>query len=176
MKCSAFLTICGLLATAAVAQDFSGSGEIHLINSTNFDSASLDNRIGCLDARGGFSRSNCATFTRLDVYPNSLSSRVGNCSFTDASQPANTDNPYGAHSYAFHCRPDFAASISETLYTVKGFKQTYLCHGDINCFYDVKNLPDVDVTTPVWEYLWGSQQVSIPAGHTQVLWYWNKTS
>ncbi|KAI1370506.1 hypothetical protein F4677DRAFT_350829 [Hypoxylon crocopeplum] len=175
MKCTAYtVLLAAVTAVAAVAQDFSGSGQIYVINSTNFDTATPDQAIGCLDATGAFSASNCATFTKLPNYPQTLISAAGNCSFTDPTQPANTDNKYGSRSYAFHCRPSYSSTISDSLYTVNGFKYTFLCHGDINCFYDVKTMPSRNLTTSVWEYLWGSQQESIAVGHTQVLWYWKK--
>ncbi|KAL7623118.1 hypothetical protein AAE478_006797 [Parahypoxylon ruwenzoriense] len=175
MKASTALLSLSAVVPAAVAQDFSGSGQIYLVNGSSFTTATPDLTIGCLDATGAFSEFDCATFTKLDTYPNTLSSSVGNCSFTDATQPTNADSPYGGRSYAWHCRPDYAASVSDSLYTVKGFNYPFLCHGDINCYYDVKNLPTDSVNTPVWEYLWGAQQASIPTGHTQVLWLWQKT-
>ncbi|KAI2606358.1 uncharacterized protein GGS25DRAFT_533434 [Hypoxylon fragiforme] len=183
MKClSTFYTALYVAASTSVvsAQDFSGSGEIHIINSTDFGSATPAESIGCLDVNGAFTTSldsGCATFTRLAQSPGTVSTDAGNCSFTDASQPANTDNPYGANSYAWHCRPDFAAAATDSLYTVKGFNYPFLCHGDINCYYDVKNnMISRNGTAPVWGYVWGSRQTTIPAGHSQVLWYWKQTS
>ncbi|KAI1400589.1 hypothetical protein F4819DRAFT_460886 [Hypoxylon fuscum] len=177
MKFTAYTTICALFATVSVlAQDFSGSGQIYVLNSTSFSTATPDESIGCLDVTGAFSESNCATFTKLNAYPNTLSSSAGNCSFTDSSMPANTDSKYGSKSYAWHCRADYVATVSDSFYTVQGFNYPFLCHGDTNCYYDVKALPTEDVTTPTWEYLWGSQQQTVPAGHTQVLFLWNQTA
>ncbi|KAI6084619.1 hypothetical protein F4821DRAFT_167027 [Hypoxylon rubiginosum] len=176
MKFTIYTTLCAVFATAVVAQDFSGSGQIYVINNTDWKTATPDQSIGCLDARGSFSEDNCATFTKLGVYPNTLSTSVGNCSFTDSTQPANTDNAYGSHSYAWHCRPSFSATVTDSFYTIKGLPYPFLCHGDSNCFFDVKNLPTRNVTMPAWEYIWGSKQTSIPAGHTQVMFYWQKTA
>ncbi|KAI1086046.1 hypothetical protein F5B19DRAFT_498728 [Rostrohypoxylon terebratum] len=174
MKCTSYITLGALFATAAVAQDFSGTGQIFVINSTSFADANPSQSIGCLDATGAFSVDNCATFTKLKTA--SVASEIGNCTFTDSSQPANTDNVYGANSYAWHCLGGYSANIYDGLYTVNGFKYTFLCHGDTDCYYDVKQLPSSDTTTPVWSFIWGSRQTSVPAGHTQVMWYWNKTS
>ncbi|KAI2463649.1 hypothetical protein F4781DRAFT_110546 [Annulohypoxylon bovei var. microspora] len=176
MKCTAYITLGALFATAAVAQDFSGSGQIFILNSTSLGGASPSDRIGCLDATGAFSLDDCATFTKSNTSPLSISSIVGNCTFADASQPANTDNVYGAQSYAWHCLDDYAAVTTDQLYTVNGFNYPFLCHGDTDCYYDIKQVPSGDATAPVWGYVWGSQQTSVPAGHTKVMWYWNKTS
>lgn len=119
MKFTIYTTLCAVFATAVVAQDFSGSGQIYVINNTDWKTATPDQSIGCLDARGSFSEDNCATFTKLGVYPNTLSTSVGNCSFTDSTQPANTDNAYGSHSYAWHCRPSFSATVTDSFYTIK---------------------------------------------------------
>ncbi|KAI0106540.1 hypothetical protein F4776DRAFT_645671 [Hypoxylon sp. NC0597] len=176
MKCTAAITLGALCASAAVAQDITGSGHIYVINSTDFQTASPSDSIGCLDVTGAISVSDCATFTRLAVYPLSLSTAAGNCSFTDSSQVANTDNIYGQQSYAYHCRPDYVATAYDQLYTVTGFNYPFLCHNDANCFYDIKELPSEDASKPVWPFVWGSEQVSVPAGHTKVMWYWDKTA
>ncbi|KAI0836708.1 hypothetical protein F5Y06DRAFT_101317 [Hypoxylon sp. FL0890] len=176
MKCTSVITLGALFASAALAQDFSGSGQIWVINSTDFNTASPADSIGCLDVTGALSDSDCATFTQLSVYPHSISTAAGNCSFTDSTQVANTDNVYGQQSYAYHCREDYAATVYDELYTVSGFNYPFLCHGDRNCFYDIKDLPSDTVNTPVWSYVWGSGQLSVPAGHTKVMWYWDKTS
>ncbi|KAI1418391.1 hypothetical protein F5Y13DRAFT_149083 [Hypoxylon sp. FL1857] len=176
MKCTAVIALGALFASAAVAQDFSGSGHIYVINSTNFQTASPADSVGCLDATGALSVADCATFTRLNTYPLTLSSDAGNCTFTDSSQVANIDNVYGKQSYAYHCRADYVATVYDELYTVNGFNYPFLCHGDSNCFYDIKELPSDDATKPVWPFVWGSEQLSIPAGHTKVMWYWEKTA
>ncbi|KAI2776344.1 hypothetical protein F4815DRAFT_449396 [Daldinia loculata] len=177
MKFIVYTAFCALVATtAALPEDISGSGQIYVINSTEFQNASPADSIGCLDAKGAFSESDCATFTRLDTYPNTLSSSAGNCTFTDSTQPANTDNVYGSRSYSYFCREDYEASIADILYTINGFNYPFLCHGDANCFYDVKTIPRNKTIAPVWEYVWGSQQTGVPKGHTQVMWYWKKIS
>ncbi|KAI1658065.1 hypothetical protein F4813DRAFT_53091 [Daldinia decipiens] len=177
MKFTVYTAFCALVATtAALPQDISGSGQIYVINSTDFQNASPADSIGCLNAQGGFSESDCATFTRLDTYPNTLSTSSGNCTFSDSTQPANTDSVYGSRSYSYFCREDYASSVTDSLYTINGFNYAFLCHGDRNCFYDVKTIPSDSTIAPVWEYVWGSQQTGIPEGHTQVMWYWNKNS
>ncbi|KAI0885897.1 uncharacterized protein GGS22DRAFT_162244 [Annulohypoxylon maeteangense] len=177
MKCTSYITLGALFAAiTVVAQDFSGSGQIFILNSTSLGGATPADRVGCLDSTGAVTLDNCATFTKLSSYPLTISSEVGNCTFADSSQPANTDNVYGANSYAWHCLDDYAATTSDQLYTVKGFTYPFLCHGDIDCYYDIKLIPSSDATAPVWSYVWGSRQTSVPAGHTKVMWYWNKTS
>ncbi|KAI8957071.1 hypothetical protein F5Y11DRAFT_106035 [Daldinia sp. FL1419] len=176
MKFANYTVFCAVLATTALAQDISGSGQIYVINSTDFQNASPADSIGCLNARGGFSESDCATFTRLDTYPHTLSTSTGNCTFRDSTQPANTDNAYGSKSYSYFCREDYEASVTDSLYTIDGLDYSFLCHGDMNCFYDVKIIPRDETIAPVWEYVWGSQQMEIPKGHTQVMWYWKKIS
>ncbi|OTB00845.1 hypothetical protein M426DRAFT_323958 [Hypoxylon sp. CI-4A] len=177
MKIASSISACAVFATAAVAQHLSGSGQIYLLNSTNLGTATMSQIIGCLDATGAFTQLNCATFNRLSDYPRTLYTSVGNCSFSDASQPANTDNAYGSKSYAWHCRPDYVATIADSAYPVAQSKDvSFLCHGDEHCFYDVKYLPSNNVTRPVWDYVWGSRQPSIPTGHTKVVWYWKKTN
>jgi hypothetical protein len=59
----------------------------------------------------------CATFEFRDTYPNGISSSAGNCSFTDSSQPANTDSRYGAGSYAWSCWTHEAV-VTDQVYTV----------------------------------------------------------
>ncbi|OTA90002.1 hypothetical protein M434DRAFT_398322 [Hypoxylon sp. CO27-5] len=176
MKCTAVTALGALFASAAVAQDITGSGHIYVINNTDFNTASPADGIACLDVTGALTLSDCAIFTRLPDYPRSLSTSAGNCSFTDSSQVANTDSVYGAKSYAWHCRPDYVTTNSDSLYTVTGFKYPFLCHDDANCFYDIKELPTEDATQPVWRFLWGGEQWSVPEGHTKVTWYWDKTA
>ncbi|KAI1205166.1 uncharacterized protein F4807DRAFT_444207 [Annulohypoxylon truncatum] len=177
MKCTSYAALGAIFAaTAAVAQDFSGSGQIWIINSTSLGGATPAESIGCLDATGALSLDDCATFTKLSTYPLTVSSEAGNCTFDDSSQPANTDSVYGAHSYAWHCLDGYVATTSDQLYTINGMNYPFLCHADTDCYYDIKLLPSSDTTAPVWSYLWGSQQTSVPAGHTKVMWYWNKTS
>ncbi|OTA70021.1 hypothetical protein K449DRAFT_380045 [Hypoxylon sp. EC38] len=103
MKCTAITALGALFASAAVAQDITGSGHIY-------------HRLP--HVTGALTLSDCAIFTRLPDYPRSLSTAAGNCSFTDSSQVANTDSVYGAKSYAWHCRPDYVTTNSDSLYTV----------------------------------------------------------
>ncbi|KAI1466160.1 uncharacterized protein F4812DRAFT_98914 [Daldinia caldariorum] len=173
MKFLSYTSLCALLATTAVAQLTDGKGEIHVVKSTSLKDALPANSIGCLDAKGGFTETDCATFTISDNGPNTLflSSDAGNCTFSDTTQPANTDSRYGSKAHAFVCREDYKVANVDAFYGIDGL-DNFLCRGNIDCFYDTKIVDGA--ASPVWEFFWGSYQYGVPAGHTQVMWYWNK--
>ncbi|KAI5861169.1 hypothetical protein GGS23DRAFT_156753 [Durotheca rogersii] len=163
-----------LLASAGgtAAQVFEGQGHIAVLNSTDFASATAADTIGCLNAAGGLTAApdGCAVFRKATT---AIVSADGNCTFRDSSQPTNSDSQYGSRSYAWHCTPDYAATVYDSFYTVKGFAHPFLCHGDIRCYYDIKDLPSSSAeANPVWEFLWGGSQPSVPEGHVKVLWLW----
>lgn len=106
-----------LLPGLASATALSGSGTISVLNSSSFTTATPDMAIGCIDASGRLVMDGCATFEARDTYPNGIFNSAGNCSFTDSSQPANTDSRYGANSYAWSCWTHEAA-VTDQLYTV----------------------------------------------------------
>lgn len=106
-----------LLPGLASGATLSGLGTISVINSSSFTTATPDMSIGCIDAAGRLVMDGCATFQFRDAYPNGIFTNDGNCSFTDSSQPANTDNRYGASSYAWSCW-SHEAVVTDQLYTV----------------------------------------------------------
>ncbi|KAI1808898.1 hypothetical protein F4811DRAFT_548474 [Daldinia bambusicola] len=173
MKFLSCISLCALLASTTVAEITDGTGEIRVVKSTNLKDALPENSIGCLDAKGGFTETNCATFTISDKGPNSLflSSDAGNCTFSDTTQPANTDSVYGSRAHAFICREDHTPENVDVFYDLSGL-DNFLCRGNVNCFYDTKIASDA--ASPVWEFYWGSSERDVPPGHTMVMWYWNK--
>lgn len=117
-----FTPITVLFAAAALlpglaGASISGLGTISVLNSSSFTTATPDMSIGCIDASGRLVMDSCATFEYRDAYPNGIFTSDGNCSFTDSSQPANTDSRYGANSYAWSCWTHEAA-VTDQLYTV----------------------------------------------------------
>ncbi len=94
------LGLVGIEMVSAETPALANSGQILVLNDTDSSTASISDSIGCLDASGAVTASDCATFAFLGSYPYTLSSNAGNCSFTDSTQPANTDSVYGADSYA----------------------------------------------------------------------------
>jgi hypothetical protein len=57
-----------------------------------------------------------------------------------------------------------------------GFNYTFLCNGDIDCYYDAKALPTEGDDMPLWQYRWGSGQWGITPGHVQLLLWWTKVN
>lgn len=111
--CAAAALLPGLASGATL----SGLGTISVLNSSSFTTATPDMSIGCIDAAGRLVMDGCATFEFRDAYPNGIFTDAGNCSFTDSSQPANTDSRYGANSYAWSCWSHEAA-VTDQIYTV----------------------------------------------------------
>lgn len=106
-----------MLPGLASGATLSGLGTISVINSSSFTTATPDMSIGCIDAAGRLVMNSCATFEFRDAYPNGIFTNDGNCSFTDSSQPANTDSRYGAGSYAWSCWTHEAV-VTDQVYTV----------------------------------------------------------
>ncbi|KAF3002915.1 hypothetical protein E8E13_002639 [Curvularia kusanoi] len=160
-------------------QDFTGTGNIYVLNSTNWPTASPTNdKIGCLSELGKListeSKEGCGVFTRADSYPYTLSTKEGNCTFTDKSQERNTDSKYGKLDYAWNCNSTYDSVIYDQLYTITGFPHVFLCFGDVACYYDAKKAPGHGDILSLWQFHWGSQQMDITPGHIQLLLMWNK--
>ncbi|KAF2878470.1 hypothetical protein BDV95DRAFT_479776 [Massariosphaeria phaeospora] len=157
-------------------QDFSGSGHIHVLNSSDWRTGNPNQKVGCLDNDGRFvadnSTSNCGVFTRLSVYPYSMSTKKGNCTFQDENTVTNTDSYYGKNDHAWTCNSTYVANINDDLYTIDGFPYPFICFGDVACFYDAKKIPQQGELIPLWQFHWGSQQGGITPGHVmlQLLW------
>lgn len=114
---TALFAAAALLPGLASGATLSGLGTISVINSSSFTTATPDMSIGCIDAVGRLVMDGCATFEFRDAYPNGIFTSDGNCSFTDSSQPANTDSRYGANSYAWSCW-SHQAVVTDQIYTV----------------------------------------------------------
>ncbi|KAJ4357082.1 hypothetical protein N0V95_002820 [Ascochyta clinopodiicola] len=170
-----------LTANAAITQaNFTGIGNIYVLKSEDWRTASpTKDQIGCLSDNGKLvvatSKAACGTFTRLDDYPYTLSTKKGNCTFNDESQERNTDSIYGGSDHAWNCNATISSDIYDDLYTIDGFPYVFLCFGDVACYYDAKKAPASKEKLSVWQYHWGSQQLGITPGHIQLLLMWNKT-
>lgn len=205
---SLLLLSSALIAHAKVTQqDFTGIGNIFVLNSSDWRTASPDQKVGCLDNNGRFikdeSKSDCGTFTRLDDYPYTLSSTKGNCTFNDENTEKNTDSYYGKRDHAWTCNATYKAVIYDELYTIvrqfpisssfflilllvmslrsnltvflqDGFNYTFLCSGDINCYYDSKKIPSANEKVSLWPFRWGSEQRGITPGHVMLQLMWSK--
>ncbi|OSS48148.1 hypothetical protein B5807_06412 [Epicoccum nigrum] len=160
-------------------KDFTGIGNIYVLNSSHWPTASPTNdRIGCLNEQGKListeSREPCGTFTRKDKYPYTLSTRIGNCTFQDQSQERNTDSKYGAEDHAWNCNATYESDIYDQLYTIDGFPHVFLCFGDVACYYDARSAPERRARMSLWQFHWGSGQLGVTPGHIQLLLMWNK--
>lgn len=166
-------------AQAGITQkDFTGIGRIAVIASSDWATANPKSKVGCLSTRGRLvtedSREGCGVFSRLDDYPYTLSTKAGNCSFSDESQEKNTDSYYGKSDLAWSCVKGYKTEIYDELYTIDGFPYVFLCFGDIACYYDAKHIPKANESLPLWQYRWGSQQMGITPGHVQLQLIWEK--
>jgi hypothetical protein len=111
-----------LVAHAGVQQiDFTGIGHIYVLQSNSWQTATPKQKVGCLDDFGKFVNDKtkaCGTFSRLNEYPYTLSSKHGNCTFEDKTQPRNTDSIYGGADYAWNCQHNYKTEIYDELYTI----------------------------------------------------------
>ena len=112
------------LASAGITQkDFTGIGNIYVLNSSDWRTASpTTDKIGCLSESGklisGNNKAACGTFTRSDVFPYTLSTSKGNCTFNDESQERNTDSKFGQTDHAWNCNATYQSVIYDQLYTI----------------------------------------------------------
>lgn len=89
------------LASAA-APDLTGNGYLYVLNGTagiNQGQTEAD-RVGCLNVEGFLTLDDCAVFSDLTTKPQTS---AGPCTFTDESQPVNSDSIYGQQDHAWHC-------------------------------------------------------------------------
>ncbi|KAF2119148.1 hypothetical protein BDV96DRAFT_610919 [Lophiotrema nucula] len=176
--CATFVFLSSaLLAQCGISQkDFSGVGHVLVLNSSDWRYATPNQTVGCLDQNGRFIAPTddieCGVYTRLDDYPYTLSSTLGNCTFNDAKTVTNKDSYYGGSDHAWTCNATYEAIIYDELYTIDGFPYVFLCSGDINCYYDAKKIPGPAETAPLWQFRWGSQQRGITPGHVQLQLLW----
>jgi len=82
---------------------FAGQGYIQVVNASEWSKVDLANRLGCMSETGAFTLDDCGVFTKAEDNPG-LTSRLGNCSWRDDTQPANVDAIYGQRNYAWVCR------------------------------------------------------------------------
>ncbi|KAJ6489920.1 hypothetical protein C8R45DRAFT_826212 [Mycena sanguinolenta] len=147
-----------------------GTGYIHVLNSTNWTTATAADSVGCLNAAGRFVLDDCAVFTHLDVAPYGLSTSAGICTFYDTSMPTNTASPSGAFTYALTCQTPESAQATE-FYTIDGFQLPFLCHSDDVCYIDAGGVPTAENDAfYLWEY-----HGPVPQGHLQGLLLWVAT-
>jgi hypothetical protein len=169
-----------LLAHAGVQQsDYNGVGRIYVLKSADWRTATPKSKVGCLNHHGkfvGINSTDCGIFSRLDDYPYTLSSKQGNCTFEDDTQERNTDSHYGGNDFAWNCAKKHQADIYDELYSINGFPYTFLCFGDIACYYDAKKIPEENEVLPLWQFRWGSQQGSITPGHVQLQLLWESAT
>ncbi|KAH6637214.1 hypothetical protein F5144DRAFT_620262 [Chaetomium tenue] len=88
---------------ASAPDEFVGRAQIQVLNSTDVRTASLTDRVGCLNARGELTLNDCAVFTRSETSTHTLFTSAGNCTFQNPNMPRNTDSIYGQSSHAFFC-------------------------------------------------------------------------
>lgn len=189
-------SISPISADASITQsDFTGIGNIFVLNSSDWRSASPStDEVGCLSEDGKFVASNdraaCGIFSRKSTFPYTLSTKKGNCTFNDESQERNTDSMYGKSDHAWNCNATYESNIYDQLYTIvsslsvtcvtlltysqDGFPHVFLCFGDVACYYDAKKAPTSNEKLSLWQYHWGSGQLGITPGHIQLLLLWNK--
>jgi hypothetical protein len=120
---SAIVAHAGSAATTGVTQkDFTGIGHIFVLESDDWTKADPKQKVGCLNNNGSFVKEandkDCGVFTRLDDYPYTLSTKSGNCTFTDETAPTNNDSIYGKGDHAWSCNPAYTAIIYDELYTI----------------------------------------------------------
>jgi len=183
------MSFCKVLASAVLltsallahAQDVSGSARILVLKSDNWSKVDVvKDKVGCISNEGRFvdgtKADDCGIFTHEPKYPYTLSTKNGNCTFSDQTQESNTDSHYGAGDHAWICKDKYAADVYDGLYTINGFPHPYLCNGDVNCYYDAKRVPDSGDDLPLWQFRWGSQQLGITPGHIQLQLLWDPVS
>lgn len=98
---STLLLLAGHLCVSRANSKFIGQGYIQVLASNNITAAKPSDRIGCMHETGALTLSDCGVFTKDG---NGLTSRLGNCTFNDDTQPANVDAIYGQRNYAWVCR------------------------------------------------------------------------
>ncbi|RYO92129.1 hypothetical protein DL762_001787 [Monosporascus cannonballus] len=155
-----------LLATLSHCEPVSGN--LYLVPTE--PTTDPTNHTGCLGATGRLTLDDCATFTyEAETWTggNLVSAAAGPCTVNDESQPTNEDSVYGKDQHALFCSQDAAPDTQ--FYTINGLDGR-LCQGNLRCAWDIPitGKPAPGAQVPVWPFLWGSQQMGVPEGHTQV--------
>lgn len=136
---SLFLFSSALLSHTASAgpvtqADITGFGHIYVIQGDDWRTATPSQTIGCLSNSGRFvaakkpkndnvataeaADKECGVFHKLTDYPYTISSKEGNCTFTDETKEKNKDSTYGGRDNAWTCDPGYVADIYDVLYTL----------------------------------------------------------
>ena len=105
MKLLAVILALPLAVLADEAAQHYGSGQLILLDNSDGRSwvdPSNARRIGCLDATGKATVSDCGVFTRSADSP-LLNSTAGVCTFHNSSEPENDSNPEAPASFALSC-------------------------------------------------------------------------
>lgn len=106
----------------AAATVINGSGTISVLvganHTTSYDTATPSDTVGCINAAGQVVLSDCATFTFANSHV--VNNNTGVCSFSNTTQPTNTEDVYGSNIHALHCWQHTAASAEASFYTVVG--------------------------------------------------------
>lgn len=119
-----------LLAPTATAQDITGTGTISVIVGGTWATANPANStVGCLNAAGKVTLDDCATFTADASH---IATTDGTCSFHNASEPANTDDVYGAYVYALACWEHATVATDVLFYTVVSLPSPSFDHHNTN--------------------------------------------
>ncbi|RYP44529.1 hypothetical protein DL768_009024 [Monosporascus sp. mg162] len=160
-----------VLSLAALSHCEPVSGNLYLVPME--PTTDPTNHIGCLDATGRLTLDDCATFTwdaEAWVGGNLVSAAAGPCTVNDENQPTNEDAVYGRDVHALFCSQDAAPDTQ--FYTINGLDGR-LCQGNLRCAWDIPitGNPAPGAQVLVWPFMWGSQQMGVPEGHTQVALY-----
>lgn len=101
-----FFLLSVLSVYAGVTQDdFSGIGNVLVLNSSDWRTLTPKDQVGCLDVYGKLispddTTQDCGVFSRMQDYLYALSSNKGNCTFNDALQETNSDSYCGKSDHA----------------------------------------------------------------------------
>lgn len=107
------------VAYSQITKEFVGQGHIMVLNTSDIMTSERGVTIGCLDATGALTtKSDCAVFTRNDEEPHIVWTSEGNCTFTNAAMPTNTDSYYGDRNHAWSCSDVNSIQDIDRLYTV----------------------------------------------------------
>lgn len=123
-----------IAARTTTSGTITGNGTIQVVvnatsHSISFSAGSPSQAVGCLNAVGQVVLDDCAVYTAEGYH---VSTTAGVCSFNNASQPANTDDVYGANVHAFSCWDHAPGPSDVQFYTVSGMAYDFLGQGDSN--------------------------------------------
>ncbi|PSR88569.1 hypothetical protein BD289DRAFT_482069 [Coniella lustricola] len=164
----------GPITSAGIFQVLVGSGG-DVDATTSYTTTTPDDSVGCLNALGQLTLSDCAIFAPVDTYY--VETSAGVCSFKNTSQPANTDDIYGASVYALTCWEHTPTTSDIEFYTIQGTDYDFLGTGDADLYYDIPALPSSSSDViDFWYFVWGGEETGVPAGHYKALLLWVPSS